>query len=177
MDKTHEKSFLNDVLPLKDTLFRLAWRITLDRAEAEDIVQDTLLKVWRERGKWESLRNPKAFSLAVCRNLALDRRRRATAGPIRPIETEDGDSGEAHDAQAKTDEPLLRDERMKLVREAMDRLPETQRTMMALRDFEGLSYQEIATAMKLTETQVKVYLHRARLKIKTRIEELENYGL
>ena len=47
-------SFRNDVLPLKNELFRLALRITLNRAEAEDIVQDTLIKVWNRRYEWET---------------------------------------------------------------------------------------------------------------------------
>ena len=45
-------SFRNDVLPLKNELFRLALRITLNKAEAEDIVQDTLIKVWNRRFEW-----------------------------------------------------------------------------------------------------------------------------
>ena len=45
-------SFRNDVLPLKNELFRLALRITLNRVEAEDIVQDTLIKVWDRRFEW-----------------------------------------------------------------------------------------------------------------------------
>ena len=44
-------SFRSDILPMKDTLFRLALRITLSREEAEDIVQDTLIKVWNQIGR------------------------------------------------------------------------------------------------------------------------------
>ena len=47
-----EISFRNDILPLKDKLFRLALRITLDRAEAEDVVQDTMIRVWNKRDEW-----------------------------------------------------------------------------------------------------------------------------
>ena len=46
-------SFQNDVLPLKNQLFRLALRITLNREEAEDIVQDTLMKLWDKRDDWD----------------------------------------------------------------------------------------------------------------------------
>lgn len=66
-------SFRNDVLPLKNELFRLALRVTLNRAEAEDIVQDTLIKVWNRRYEWENIESIEAFSLTVCRNLSLDR--------------------------------------------------------------------------------------------------------
>ena len=69
-------SFRNDVLPLKNELFRLALRITLNRVEAEDIVQDTLIKVWDRRFEWESIDSIEAFSLTVCRNLSLDRLRK-----------------------------------------------------------------------------------------------------
>jgi RNA polymerase sigma-70 factor (ECF subfamily) len=59
----------------------------------------------------------------------------------------------------------------------MDSLPEVQRSIMLLRDVEGLSYQQIATTLSLDENQVKVYLHRARQRIRHLIEETENYGL
>lgn len=68
-------SFRNDILPMKDTLFRLALRITLSREEAEDIVQDTLIKVWNRRESWDTIDNIEAFSLTICRNMALDRLR------------------------------------------------------------------------------------------------------
>lgn len=68
-----EISFRNDVLPLKDKLFRLALRITLNREEAEDIVQDTLIKVWNSRDKWQQLESIEAYSLTIARNLSLDR--------------------------------------------------------------------------------------------------------
>ena len=62
-------SFRNDVLPLKNTLYRLALRITLDSADAEDIVQETLIKVWNRRAQWEEIENIEAFCLTICRNL------------------------------------------------------------------------------------------------------------
>ena len=65
-------SFRNDVLPLKNTLYRLALRITLDSADAEDIVQETLIKVWNRRAQWEEIENIEAFCLTICRNLSLD---------------------------------------------------------------------------------------------------------
>jgi RNA polymerase sigma-70 factor (ECF subfamily) len=66
-------SFRNDVLPLKNELYRLALRITLNSAEAEDVVQDTLIKVWDKRDSWQEINSVEAFSLTICRNLALDR--------------------------------------------------------------------------------------------------------
>ena len=70
-------SFRNDVMPLKDVLYRLALRITLNREEAEDIVQDTLIKVWNKRDEWQDIKSIEAYSLTICRNLSLDRIKRA----------------------------------------------------------------------------------------------------
>ena len=66
-------SFRNDVLPLKNVLYRLALRITMNKEEAEDVVQDTLMKVWDRRDTWQSIESIEAFSLTVCRNIALDK--------------------------------------------------------------------------------------------------------
>ena len=70
-------SFRTTVLPLSDRLFRLALRITMNRAEAEDVVQDTLLKVWEQRNEWEQIDSLEAFALTICRNRALDVKKRA----------------------------------------------------------------------------------------------------
>ena len=158
-------SFRNTVLPLSDRLFRLALRITMNRAEAEDVVQDTLLKMWEQRKEWEQINNLEAFAIATCRNRALDILKRAGRNTI-PLEVVDkrqqtADSGlQALEAR----------EQLSLVRQIMDELPEVQRTIMQLRDIEGRTYQEIAEAMDISETQVKVYLHRARTKIKEKLK-------
>lgn len=64
-------SFTADILPMKNLLYRLALRITMNREEAEDIVQDTLIKVWNKRDDWDNIESIEAFSMTVCRNLAL----------------------------------------------------------------------------------------------------------
>ncbi len=168
-----EVDFKEDVLPLKDKLFRLALSITLDRHEAQDIVQDTLLRVWDKRSEWSAIQSIEAYSMTICRNLALDRTRRAANANVPLTDTH----MDASDTQPRPDERMLHAERLQLVRHAMKELPELQRTMMVLREVDGLTYQQIAATLDVSEAQVKVYLHRARLKIKNRIEQIENYGL
>ena len=68
-------SFQTDILPLKNELFRLALRITQNRFEAEDVVQETMLKVWKGRSEWDKIDNIEAYCLTVCRNLSLDKMR------------------------------------------------------------------------------------------------------
>lgn len=155
-------SFRTTVLPLSDKLFRLALRITMNRAEAEDVVQDTLLKVWEHREEWEQINNLEAFAIATCRNRALDIMKRAGRNAEKLDEM-------AHFSSQTPQEQLEANEQISLVNRLMDDLPEVQRTIMLLRDIEGKTYQEIAQTLDISETQVKVYLHRARTKIKERI--------
>lgn len=158
-------SFRTTVLPLSDRLFRLALRITMNRAEAEDVVQDTLLKVWEQRSQWEQIDNLEAFAIATCRNRALDIAKQAGRN------TKSLDEVESSHHLPLTSQPSLEArEQLSLVRRLMDDLPEVQRTIMLLRDIEGKSYQEIAEALDISETQVKVYLHRARTKIRKGLE-------
>lgn len=158
-------SFRTTVLPLGDKLYRLALRITLNRAEAEDVVQDTLLKVWEHRNEWEQINNLEAFAIATCRNRALDVLKRA-GRKTAPLDVVDNRQQTADNGQ----QSLEAREQLSLVRRLMDGLPEVQRTIMLMRDIEGQTYQEIAQVLDISETQVKVYLHRARTKVKKGLE-------
>ena len=166
-------SFRNDVLPLKDMLYRLALRITLNSEEAEDIVQDTLIKVWNKRDAWDEIESIEAFSLAICRNLSLDHLRR--------FDNQNESLDEAQtfttDRHSSPYEQAVSQDRINTVRRLVDALPEKQRTCMQLRDFEGKSYKDISAIMGITEEQVKVNIFRARQTIKQRFNEIENYGL
>ena len=166
-------SFQNDVLPLKNQLFRLALRITLNREEAEDIVQDTLMKLWDKRDDWDQIDNLEAFSYTVCRNLALDRKRRAANGN----ESLEEAPVEKPDTARTPSETTIQRDRMEIVRKLVDSLPEKQRSCIQLRDFEGKSYKEIAAAMQISEDQVKVSIHRGRQTLREKFLVIDNYGL
>lgn len=171
-----EVSFRDDVLPLKDELFRLALRITQDRADAEDAVQETMLKVWSRREQWHELQSIEAFCLTICRNVALDKTKRAgrynaslsdTAG----IEQTD------HSYSANPEEQAVQRDRVEMVRRLIAQLPEKLRTCMQLRDMEGKAYRDIAAIIGITEQQVKVNIFRARQTLKQKFQQLEQHGL
>lgn len=167
-----EISFRNDILPLKDKLFRVALRITFDRAEAEDIVQETLIRVWNKRDEWTQFGSIEAYCLTVAKNLAIDRSERKDAQTVQLAP----DMEQASEASGPY-EKLVAKERMKLIHRLIAGLPEKQRQIMQLRDIEDKSYREIAVALNLTEEQVKVNLFRARQKVKQKFIDIEGYGL
>ncbi len=166
-------SFRNDVLPLKNELYRLALRITLNSAEAEDVVQDTLIKVWDKRDSWQEINSVEAFSLTICRNLALDRLKKKGNDNL-SIEEE---STEPVSAASNPLEQTLQNDRIDQVRRLINELPEKQRSCIQLREFEGKSYKEVAEVLGISEEQVKVNIFRARQTIKQRFEKLDQYGL
>ena len=171
-----EASFRTDVLPLKNELFRLAMRITLNRQDAEDIVQENMLKVWSRREQWAEIDSMEAFCLTICHNLALDRVKRMSR---QTSTTLDNDTLDRVDYSYNSDpeEQTVQRDRLQIVRQLMDTLPEKQRICIQLRDVEGKPYKEIAAIMAITEEQVKVNIFRARQTIKKKFIENEQYGL
>lgn len=171
-------SFRDDVLPLKNELFRLALRITLDKAEAEDIVQETMIKVWNRRGEWDAIDSIEAFCLTICRNMALDKVKAATHRTAsRTADTAEAAATPDTSYGANPAEQAEQKDRVRLIRDIIGSLPEKQRCVMQLRDFEGKSYKEIAAILDISEEQVKVSIFRARQAIRQKFIETESYGL
>lgn len=146
---------------MKNVMYRMALRLAPSTQEAEDIVQDVMIKLWNMRERLESVDNLEAFALRMTRNLALDRQR------MHINNTENIDDIEA-ERFATTDHSESR-ERVESIRKVMQQLPERQRSAMHLRDFEGYSYKEIAEMLEMTEDQVKVNIFRARQYVKTKL--------
>ena len=165
-------SFRNDILPLKDKLYRLALRITFDTAEAEDVVQDTLIRVWDKREEWGALQSVEAYCTTICKHLAIDRSQKKEQLHV--------ELDEATQAQPDTSTPfeqLAAHDSLQLLQRLLSELPEVQQDIVQLREAEGKSYKEIATTLHLSEEQVKVYLFRARQKIRQKYAEIQKYGL
>ena len=162
-----EISFKNDVLPLKDKLFRLALRITLNREEAEDIVQDTLMKLWNQRDEWSAIQNMETYSMTICRNLSLDAIEKKERLNISLDET----VHDRPDTSRTQDEELMKQQQLNTVMRIIGQLPEKQRTIMQLRDIEGKSYQEIAETLGRHVKSIDNALQRVKRKLEKYLEE------
>ena len=165
-------SFQTDILPLKNELFRLALRITQNRFEAEDVVQETMLKVWKGRSEWDKIDNIEAYCLTACRNMSLDKMRHMD-NQVQNIEQESEPADQSY--SANPEEQAVQHDRLQLVRQLISQLPEKQRTCMQLRDVEGKSYRDIANIIGISEEQVKVNIFRARQTIRERFQQAENF--
>ena len=141
-----------------DLVYRVALRVTGTPDDAADAAQDALVKVWKGIGAIDAERQ-RAWAARVARNAALDliRRRKVRPEPGRsePV-TEPASASPLPDHHAETG-----DLRVELAR-ALGTLDDPYRTILILRDVEGLAYAEIADALDLPLNTLKVYLHRAR---------------
>ena len=139
------------------TLFAVAYAILQDRAEAEDVVQETFVRAWNKR-RW--MRDPAKFPAwltTVARNRSCDILRKR-----RNIELLAGEPEMANAAQPpRPDDPLAGDDMGAHVRTALGRLPEQHRTALTLRYLEGMDYLSIERAMGLSNGALRGIMGRA----------------
>jgi len=168
------EAFKTNVLPVKNKLYRFAHRLLGDATEAQDVVQEVLIKVWRREDDLAKVENMEAWCMRITRNLAYDKLKskhiRQTEAMPEGMETRIATEENPH-SSTETKDMIAR------IRQMMTRLPDKQRQVMQLRDIEGYSYKEIGEIMDLDMNQVKVNLFRARKQIRTNLSKLTAYGL
>ena len=147
------------VLPIRDKLFRLALGITGNKEDAEDVVQDVLLQVWK-KGEWERIENIEAYCFRSTRNRALD------TIALKDNQTEAFPDNFDYAGQDDIERHVEVQEQIVWMEKWLAKLPEKQQTIFRLREIEELSYKEIASILSITEEQVKVILFRLRRKLK-----------
>jgi RNA polymerase sigma factor (sigma-70 family) len=165
------EEFKIQVLPLKHKLYRLSLRLLGREEEAEDSVQDALVKLWNRREELNNYSSIEAFAMAITKNLCLDR-----------IRSKSFQTGRLSDRQALTlrqepEELLEKNDFTAFVRKIIDNLPEQQKVIMQMRDVEGLEYEQIAEVMELNINAVRVNLSRARKKVRDTILKIQGYEL
>lgn len=142
----------------------MALSILQDATEAEDVVQDTMLRVWERRAEWESIENVQAWLTQICKNLALDRKKKMSRTEAMNEQTK---------ATLTTSPTGDTDGQVDFLYQLIAELPPPLDDLVRLRDIEGFTYREMAEQLHLTEDQVRVYLHRARGRIRQRYEALQ----
>jgi len=145
-------------------LYALAYQMLGNQLEAEDVVQDAFIKLWERReqgGKYE-----KAWLYKVTRNQCLDilrRRKHAYEYQIAQVVGSDV-------APSASDE-VINDELSGEIGKAIKELDEPYKSLLVMREVNGLSYQVLADSLDLSLSQTKVYLHRARKQLQKSLEK------
>lgn len=163
------KAFDQYVLPEVEVLLRVALTLTAQPADAEDLVQDTLIRAYRAIDRFDG-RHPRAWLLTIMRRAEMNRHRRR-----RPHLLDDPDAdldrlavGPA--GPASTPEEVVVGETFnEVVDAALTALPDKHQRVVRLVDVEGLSYTEAARVLDVPEGTVMSRLHRARKRIRARL--------
>jgi RNA polymerase sigma-70 factor (ECF subfamily) len=158
---------------VKNRLYRFALRMLGDVTEAEDVVQEVLVRLWNNREQMNQVQNMEAWCMRITKNLSLDHLRVQQRRVMKTVEA----TPDIQNSGLTPDVTTELDESMKHVHQLITGLPEKQRQVMHLRDVEGYSYQEICDMLELDMNQVKVNLFRARNAVREKLIKMNAYGL
>lgn len=166
------KEFTNTVMPIKNKLYRFALRMVGSVEEAEDVVQEVLVKIWQKGTELANVSNVEALGMTMTRNLSIDKLR-SKHNKVKSLDAQLLEKAGTNNPQKTTE---LRDT-VSRVHLMIQDLPEKQRAIIQLRDIEEKTYKEIGEILNLPANQVKVNLFRARKNIRQRLLKIESYGL
>ena len=157
-------------LPCHRKLFSVAYRLMSNAQAAEDIVQETFLKLWMQHDKMEKVDNPEAYSITVLRRIFYDKMR---VGHLQEV---DKDVGSLQVSSSQNISKQLEEaDEYQRVRLLINHLPEPQARIILMRDIEDRSFEEISIETGLTEVNIRSILSRARKKIREQIKAMR-YG-
>jgi RNA polymerase sigma-70 factor (ECF subfamily) len=157
-----EKEYNDCVTQYADNVYRFILKNLRHEEDSRDVVQTAFEKLWRNREEVDGAKS-KSYLFTVAYNGMIDHLRKVKRVQLKE---EFRDEIRITNRQMNNARAVLQD--------ALARLSETQRSLVMLKDYEGYSYDEIGKIMNLSESQVKVYLHRARLQLKEYIVKVEN---
>lgn len=153
------EEFTELYLPLRGALYRVAFFILESEDDAMDAVQDLYLKLLSSPGALETVRNPKAYCITLMRNICLDRVRKASRRP-------ESEVMEAVSDESPADERMSDRQRIKDICQKLSSLPERERTVLRMKVFEDLSYDEIQKRTGIGYLSLRVLLSNARRKLR-----------
>lgn len=167
----HQKTFLDLIEPLKRGLFGFAYRMLKNREDAQDAMQELLLKLWNNREKLETNGNIKTYCYTALYRDCIDRLRKrnrfrlVTGSILMEIE-----------GNTDVDKDFENSDLISKIRQAMNNLPDKQRVVLELRDFQDFDYDEIAKIMDMTVNAVRVTVARSRAAISEKMKKEVSYG-
>ena len=146
-------------------VLNLAYRYLHDRAAAEDVLQESFLKLYQARERYRPEAKFRTYLLRISTNLCISRLRKKRVGSLEGGEDEVGHDP-VDEAAPVPQGGLLEGELHERVRAAVAQLPERQRMAILLNKFEGLDYKDTAAQLGLSVPATKSLLHRARMTLK-----------
>ncbi|HLR26644.1 MAG TPA: sigma-70 family RNA polymerase sigma factor [Fodinibius sp.] len=170
-----QKDFEDEIIPHLDAMYNFALRLTSDPNDAEDLVQDTIVKAFRFFSSYEKGTNAKAWLFRILKNSYINSYRKNSKKPSQVdydevstfYETIRAERTDTSDLEDKMFRDLIDDD----ISSALDELPEDFRTVVLLCDVEGFTYEEIANMLDVPIGTIRSRLHRGRNLLKSQLME------
>ena len=167
-DKTaYEHIFLN----YKDMVYNVAYGMLSNAENAEDMTQEVFLHVFEKINQFQFKSSFSTWLYRIVVNMCLNERRKQQNRDLDSTELKEYYE-RMHPPVNTPEDELLKKERMNQVQQALATLKDTHRTILILREIEGLSYEELATVLKCSVGRVKSRLHEARMEIRRKLKKL-----
>jgi RNA polymerase sigma factor (sigma-70 family) len=170
------EAFESVIRPHLGPLYRLAYRLAGRREDAEDLVQDLLTKLYARRNEFGEVEHLRSWLMRILYRLFIDQRRQRMRSPLNLVPDAPANDGESildrlvadeeHEPAAKTE----RDDRQRALLDAIAKLSEDHRRVLALHDIEGYTLEEMQEMIDCPIGTLKSRLHRARARLRELLE-------
>lgn len=170
-----QEDFQEEIIPHLDAMYNFGLRLTSDPNDAEDLVQDTIVKAFRFFSSYEKGTNAKAWLFRILKNSYINKYRKESKQPSQVdydevssfYETIRADRTNTSDLEDRMFRELIDDD----ISNALEQLPEDFRTVVLLCDVEGFTYEEIANMLDVPIGTIRSRLHRGRNLLKAELVE------
>ncbi len=164
-------TFIQQVNPFKDKVYRVAKRLLISDDEAQDATQEILLKLWTQRSKFAQYRSVEAFAMTMTKNYCYDKLKAKSSSNLKIVHNNYEDQSWNTGRQVEVADEVA------WVFKLMKDLPKQQQLIVQLRDIEQFNNSEIAKMLEMNETAVRVALSRARKTLREALIKKQNYGI
>lgn len=161
--------FKKEFLPYHQKLYRIAYRMLQNPDIAQDMVQDTYVKLWEKRDELQDIHNTESFAVVVLRNLCLDFFRKPKQELLEEHRPEVSEL-------LSLSEQMDMKENLTCVKQIVEHLPEQQRLVVIFKHWDGYSDKEIEDITGLSSVNIRVILSRARKTIREQYQKIQGYG-
>ena len=167
----NQNEFMKLIAPFKNKIFRLAKRLLISNAEAEDATQEVLVKLWVKKSNLDSYTNLEAFAMTITKNYCLDQLKAKRAGNLPIVHNNYEDKKQSLYKNVEDNDSV------DWVEKIINQLPEQQRLVIQLRDVEQYEFGEISKILEMNETAIRVTLSRARKTVREYMVKTHSYGI
>lgn len=167
----NQSDFLRVILPFKDKVYRLSKRLLISSEEAEDATQELFFKLWKNKEKIATYKNPEAFAMTMTKNYCYDRLKSKQASNISLVHSN------YREKETSLEKKIEYNDTIDQVRKLIEKLPKQQQLIIQLRDIEQYDYPEICQILDMNPTAVRVTLSRARKTIREELIKQHSYGV